>query len=167
MDEGTILVYCCPSIFSLTSPPSQTKCTVQYIQTVCVSVVTGGWNCAIDHILQEFYTLFLTWFRTYTIAKPPQTKMTPENNIKGLVSLNFLRPWLVPFYHLRHKSFHPIFIHNHGQGFGSGSVSGSAWIRINLSCWIRIRIQIADPDPNPGGQKWPTKIEKSPEFSCF
>ncbi len=30
MDEGTILVCCCPSIFSLTSspPPSQTKCTV-------------------------------------------------------------------------------------------------------------------------------------------
>ncbi len=47
------------------------------------------------------------------------------------------------------------------QGFGSRS----AWIRINLSCWIRIRIQIADPDP--GGQKWPTKVEKSPEFSCF
>ncbi len=38
-------------------------------------------------------------------------------------------------------------------------------IRINLSCWIRIRIQIADPDPV--GQKWPTKIEKSTEFSCF
>ncbi len=37
------------------------------------------------------------------------------------------------------------------------------WIRIYLSCWIRIRIriQIADPDPDPGGQKWPTKIEKS------
>ncbi len=53
------------------------------------------------------------------------------------------------------------------QGFGSGSVSGSgsAWIRINLSCWIRIRIQIADPDPDPGGQKWPTKMEKSTEFS--
>ncbi len=50
---------------------------------------------------------------------------------------------------------------------GSGSVSGSAWVRINLSCWIRIRIQIADPDPDPGGQKWPTKIEKSTEFSCF
>ena len=42
-------------------------------------------------------------------------------------------------------------------------------IRINLSCWIRfrIRIQIADPDPDPGGQKWPTKIEKSPEFHVF
>ncbi len=37
-------------------------------------------------------------------------------------------------------------------------------IRINFSCWIWIRIQIADPDP--GGQKWPTKIEKSTEFSC-
>jgi hypothetical protein len=36
-------------------------------------------------------------------------------------------------------------------------------IRINLSCWIRIRIriQIADPDADPGGQKLPTKIEKS------
>jgi hypothetical protein len=22
-------------------------------------------------------------------------------------------------------------------------------------------------DPDPGGRKWPTKIEKSPEFSCF
>ncbi len=40
-------------------------------------------------------------------------------------------------------------------------------IRINLSCWIRIRIQTAYPDPDPGGQKLPTKIEKSPEFSCF
>ncbi len=47
------------------------------------------------------------------------------------------------------------------QGFGSGS----AWIRMNWSSWIRIRIQIADPDP--GGQKWPTKIEKSTEFSRF
>ncbi len=36
--EGTILVYCCPSIFSLTSPrPSPPpKLNVQYIQTVCV-----------------------------------------------------------------------------------------------------------------------------------
>ncbi len=51
------------------------------------------------------------------------------------------------------------------QGFGS--VSGSALIRINLSCRIRIQIAIADPDPDPGGQKWPTKIEISPEFSCF
>jgi hypothetical protein len=42
MDEGTILVYCCPSIFSLTSsPPSQTKCTV-YTDSVCLR--GGGVN---------------------------------------------------------------------------------------------------------------------------
>jgi hypothetical protein len=28
-------------------------------------------NCAVDHILQEFYTLFLARFRTYKIATPP------------------------------------------------------------------------------------------------
>jgi hypothetical protein len=27
-----------------------------------------------DHILQEFNTLYLTSFRTYKIARPPQTK---------------------------------------------------------------------------------------------
>jgi hypothetical protein len=30
-------------------------------------------NCPVDHILQEFYTLFLARFRTYKIATPPQT----------------------------------------------------------------------------------------------
>ncbi len=48
-----------------------------------------------------------------------------------------------------------------------GCGSGSAWIRINLSCWIRIRIRIPYADPDPGGQKWPTKTEKSDEISCF
>jgi hypothetical protein len=82
MDEGTIIVYCCLN--------------VQYIQTVC------GWggggsgegvlNCTVDHILQEFYTLFLTRFRTYKIVSPPQTKMTSKDDIKGLVSLKFLSP---------------------------------------------------------------------------
>ncbi len=87
MDEGTILVYCCPSIFSLTSPP------IQINQTVCV---WGGWgvNCAVDHILQKFFTLFLTRFRTYQIASLPQTKMTSKDDSKGLVSLKFLRPCL-------------------------------------------------------------------------
>jgi hypothetical protein len=46
----------------------------------------------VDHFLQEFYTLFLTRFRTYKIASPPQTKMTSKDYIKGLVSLKFLRP---------------------------------------------------------------------------
>ncbi len=47
----------------------------------------------VDHILQEFYTLFMTRFRTYKIASPPLTKMTSKDDIKGLVSLKFLRPW--------------------------------------------------------------------------
>jgi hypothetical protein len=40
------------------------------------------------------YTLFLTRFRTYKIASPPLTKMTSKDDIKGLVSLKFLRPWI-------------------------------------------------------------------------
>ena len=74
MDEGTILVYCCPSTFSLTSPPpSQSKW------------VWGGgggvMSCVVDHILQEFNTPFLTRFRTYKIATPPQTKITSKDDI--------------------------------------------------------------------------------------
>ncbi len=49
-------------------------------------------NCVVDHILQEFYTLFLSRFRTYKIASIPQTKMTNKDDIYGLVSLKFLRP---------------------------------------------------------------------------
>jgi hypothetical protein len=85
MDEGTVLVYCCPSTFSLTfSPPSQSKHTlVQYIQKLCGCGVGGGGvlRCVVDHILQEFNTLFLTRFRTYKIATPPQTKMTSNDDI--------------------------------------------------------------------------------------
>ncbi len=47
-------------------------------------------NCAVDHILQEFYTLFLTRFRNNKIASPSQIKMTSKDDIKGLVSLKFL-----------------------------------------------------------------------------
>jgi hypothetical protein len=32
---------------------------------------------------------------------------------------------------------------------------------------ILIRIGIKNADPDPGGQKWPTKIEKNKEISCF
>jgi hypothetical protein len=38
------------------------------------------------------WTLFLTRFRTYKITSTPQTKMTSKDDIKGLVSLKFLRP---------------------------------------------------------------------------
>jgi hypothetical protein len=102
----TQLVNCCPhggrnhtcvllSLYLLSDLPPFPKLNVQYIQTVCVAVGGGGWgmsNCVVDHILQEFHTLFLTRFRTYKIASPPQTKMTSKDDIKGFVSLNFLRP---------------------------------------------------------------------------
>jgi hypothetical protein len=41
-------------------------------------------KCTVDHILQEFYTLFLTRFRTYKIASQPLTKMTSKDDIKGI-----------------------------------------------------------------------------------
>jgi hypothetical protein len=43
---------------------------VQYIQTVCDCGGGGGgvMKCTVDHILQEFYTLFLTRLRTYKIC---------------------------------------------------------------------------------------------------
>jgi hypothetical protein len=41
-----------------------------YRQCVAVGVLI----CAVDHFLHEFYTLFLTRFRTYEIVSPPQTK---------------------------------------------------------------------------------------------
>ncbi len=53
-------------------------------------------KCTVDHILQEFYTLFLTRFRTYKIALPTPNKMTSKDDIKGLVSLKFLCPWTRP-----------------------------------------------------------------------
>ncbi len=65
-----------------------------YRQCVTCGSVVGGVEITVDHILQEFYTGFLTRFKTYKIASPPQTKMTSKDDIKGLVSLKFLRPWL-------------------------------------------------------------------------
>ncbi len=59
----------------LLPPPSFPKLNVHYIQTVCdsgVGVGGGGVELYIDHILQEFYTLFLTRFRTYTNAHHPK-----------------------------------------------------------------------------------------------
>jgi hypothetical protein len=92
MDKGTILVYCAP-LSSLWPPhPSplpklNVHCTLyivqhMHIQTVCVW--GGGMNCAVDHILQEFFTLFLTRFRTYQIASPPQTKWPVKTTLRVL-----------------------------------------------------------------------------------
>ncbi len=37
--------------------------------------------------------MYLTRFGNYKIAPPPQTEMTSKDDIKGFVSLKFLRPW--------------------------------------------------------------------------
>ncbi len=54
-----------------TPPPSQSKHTVYTYMCGCGMVVL---SCGVDHILQEFNTLFLKRFITYKIDSPPQTK---------------------------------------------------------------------------------------------
>ncbi len=96
---STTLVYCCPPTFSLTFPPPPLpKVNIQYIQTVCGC--WGRWwgvlSCVVDLILEEYNTLFLTRFRTYKFSTPSQAKMTSKDDIQGLVSLKFHRPWWFP-----------------------------------------------------------------------
>ncbi len=81
---STSLVYCCPSTFSLTSPPLPLPTVnVQHIQTLCgCGGGVGVLSCVVDHILQEFNTLFLTRFRNYKIATPPQTKRPVETTFR-------------------------------------------------------------------------------------
>jgi hypothetical protein len=86
MDEGTIWYLCtvAPLLYLLSDllpPPPPSQCTV-YTDSVLLWVGSGGVEMyTVDHILQEFYTLFLTRFRTYKIALPPQTKMTSKDDI--------------------------------------------------------------------------------------
>jgi hypothetical protein len=76
MEEGTIHNLCtvAPLLYLLSDrlPPPPLP-NVQNIQTVCDCGGGGVLKCIVDHILQVFYTLFLTRFRTYKIASPPQT----------------------------------------------------------------------------------------------
>jgi hypothetical protein len=46
---------------------------VQYTQTVSGWEGVGVLSPVRDHILQEFNTLYLTRFKTWKIARPPQT----------------------------------------------------------------------------------------------
>jgi hypothetical protein len=64
--------------FSLPSPPPPSQCTVH---ADSVWLWGGGFKCIVDHILQEFYSPFLTRFRTFKVASPPQTKMTSKDDI--------------------------------------------------------------------------------------
>jgi hypothetical protein len=72
-------------LYLLSASPPPPKVHVQYIlyrQCLAVGGGTGSvFSCVVDFILQEFTTLFLTRFRTYKIATPPQTKMTSKDDI--------------------------------------------------------------------------------------
>ncbi len=92
MDEGTILVYCCPLPSLLPSPPlppSQTNCTVQYIQTVygCEGEGGGGLNCVVDHILQGVLHSVSDQIQNLQNCFTTPNKMSSKDDIKGLVSL--------------------------------------------------------------------------------
>ncbi len=76
-------------LLSLWPPLPLPKVNVQYLQTVCGCGGGRVLSCVVDHILQKF----LTRFRTFKIARPPQTKMTSKGDIQGLLSLTCLRPW--------------------------------------------------------------------------
>ncbi len=82
--------------FSLTSSPLPPFPMYSILYTDSVWLWGGGGvgvlKCTVDHILQEFYTQFLTRFRTYKIASPLQTKITSKDDFEGLGSLKFLRP---------------------------------------------------------------------------
>ncbi len=88
-------------------PPSQSKRTV-FTDSVWLWGGGGVLSCVVEHILQEFNTLFLTRFRTYKIATPPQTK-TPIKTTPPGVNFNnenecfglFLPLWVSSTYKTR------------------------------------------------------------------
>jgi hypothetical protein len=89
-------VNCCPSnLLSGSTPPPPlpaSLCQSTAIQTVCGWEGVGVLSPVGGHILQKCNTLYLTRFRTYKIAIPPQTK-TQER--RGPQQINTCRK--VPF----------------------------------------------------------------------
>jgi hypothetical protein len=58
--------------------------------------VGGLLSCFVDYILQDFNTLFLTRFKTYKIATPPQTKSPVKTTFGDWCLYSFvLRPWII------------------------------------------------------------------------
>ncbi len=113
-------LYCTFSLTSFPLPPPLPN--VQYKQTVC-DCGGGGWRgvwkCTVDHILQEFYTLFLTRFIIYKIASPPLTKWPVKTT---------LRDWCL------YSSFgHGIRVYSTVYLFTQGRGGGESWTRETVS----------------------------------
>ncbi len=117
MEEGTILVYCCPSIVPSLWPPSPSPPFLMYstssplppflMYSICRQCVTpwcvtvgGGWCwgdvelCCRQHSAGVLHSDFSDQIQNlqnyYTM--PPQTKMTSKDDIKGF-TLKFIRLW--------------------------------------------------------------------------
>jgi hypothetical protein len=105
IDEGPIIVYCCPSTFSLTSPPPfQTKCTV-HTESVWLWGGGGGVDLCCRPYSADFFSLMLIPnFSTLCFWPDSEpTKLLPHPKQKWPVkttlrdvSLKFLRPWYIP-----------------------------------------------------------------------
>ncbi len=94
-----------PALWSVLSPtahlpfslvhhyPSPLPCVNKYCICTIVNIqcVRGGRvpGCVGHYILQEFYTVYLTRFRTYKIARPPKTKIPRRGG--GLRRINTCR----------------------------------------------------------------------------
>jgi hypothetical protein len=80
------------SLVPYTPPPFPNSMYVQYILVYTGNVWLGGglgegevFCCVGDHILQEFFTLYLTRFKTYKIAFPPNKNL---RGVGGLRQIN-------------------------------------------------------------------------------
>jgi hypothetical protein len=91
MDERTTLEYCCPSTVPSLWPPPPSQCTV-YADSVWlwgwgdVEMYCGPYSAGVLHSVADQIQNLQNCFTT-------PNKMTSKDDIKGLVSLKFLRPW--------------------------------------------------------------------------
>ncbi len=91
MDEGTILVYCCPSTFSLTSPPPPSQ-SMQYTDSVLLWGVGGVELCWRPYSAGLLHSVSDQIQNPQNCFTTPNIKITTKDDIKGFVSLKFLRP---------------------------------------------------------------------------
>jgi hypothetical protein len=88
---------CLTNLLSGSTPHHLPCVKVQYIQKV-IGCEGGVLSPVGDHILQELNALYLTRFRTYKIARPPEQKPRRE---EGLRQINTCREVPLQVYFFR------------------------------------------------------------------